>query len=136
LKLKIYIYFDERYTSMKTKTIRRSATKTKGNCEPRPDHGLLRRMKDRVQSMPFEMSLFEIVRELENQETVYDSAKILGKIRDADTAVSFLYLCAVNSNDNDFKALVIDVLNKIEKKEARQAADDILARKTKDVHRG
>lgn len=118
---------------MKTKTIRRSAIKIKGDYEPRPDQGLLRRMKDRVQSMPFEMSLFEIVRELENQETRYDSAKILGKIRDVDTAVSFLYLCAVNSKDDDFKALIIDVLNKIGKDEARQAADDILVRKT---HRG
>ena len=114
---------------MKTKTIRRSAIKVKGGYEPRPNPGLLRRMKDRVQSMPFEMSLFEIVRKLENQETAYDSAKILGKIRDVDAAVSFLYLCAVNSQDNDFKTLIIDILNKIEKKEARQAADDILARK-------
>jgi len=136
LKLKIYIYFDERYTSMKTKTLRHSAIEIKGDYEPRPDAGLLRRMKDRVQSMPFEMGLFELVRELENQETRYDSAKILGKIRDIDTAVSFLYLCAVNSKDNDFRALVIDILNKIGKKEAVQAADDILARKTKDAHGG
>ena len=114
---------------MKTKTLRRSAIEIKGDYEPRPDHGLLRRMKDRVQSMPFEMSLFELVRELENHETRYDSARILGKIKDVDSAVSFLYLCAVNSKDNDFKALVIDILNKIGKKEAIQAADDILARK-------
>lgn len=114
---------------MKTKTARISAIEIKEDSRPRPDPGLLRRMKDRVQSMPFERGLFDLVRELENQETRYDAAKILAKIKNVDSVVSFLYLCGVNSKDDDFKTLVIDMLHKVGNDEARKAADDVLARK-------
>ena len=100
---------------------------------PEPDQDFLERMKAEARSLPLEMELFTLARQLEDPALRYDAARVLEKINGNKGAVPFLYLCALDSKDEDFKIIVFDILTKIGTAESKKAAEDILIRKQQAV---
>jgi hypothetical protein len=97
----------------------------------KPKHSFYERMKERARLLPMDRGLFNLVRDLQNPSFRTPSASILSRIENKEGAVPFLYLCAIDSRDDGFKLIVIDILRKIGTSRAREAADDILVRKQK-----
>ncbi len=102
---------------MKSKTLRNTALAQKTGA---PKRSFLDRMKERADSLPMDRDLFTLVTELKSPATFREATAALLR-KEKDAVIPFLYLCAIDSDDPDFRTNIMHVLSRVGSREAREA---------------
>jgi|GEM_PF-6635504 len=102
---------------MKSKTLRNTALAQKPE---QPKRSFFERMKERADALPLDRDLFMLVAELKDPSAFKEATAAILK-KEKDVLIPFLYLCAIDSDDPDFRTNIMHVLSRVGGREAREA---------------